>query len=315
MPLYREVRWVMKDHLFLAGNPGNEGFYEEFGRQLLTALPQQKDWHVSFYTVSHLNHSPLPVELVKRHLFTERFVLSDQVEHKLDWCRQYLPKVGKLYLVGHSIGAYISLRILRTLLDEGWDVEMCYALFPTVERMADTPNGRRLGRLADFFDRHDLLTKALCLWLNYVPLRLKRWLVSWHLHGQTPKCVVDSAADLFNVGVIRNIIHMANDELHKVCEFDPKLIEEKDRVLFYYGATDGWVPLDFADEMEKRVPGRVIRDKESCEHAFVVRDSAAMGRVIAQLVQNPPGDTHVDYMERKEKEVGADMPLLSQMSA
>uniref|UniRef100_A0A0M3IT40 DAGKc domain-containing protein n=1 Tax=Ascaris lumbricoides TaxID=6252 RepID=A0A0M3IT40_ASCLU len=56
--------------LMIPGNPGNEGFYEYFAREILTNLEneKQKTLHSSsnqyvFYTISHLNHVRLPDEL------------------------------------------------------------------------------------------------------------------------------------------------------------------------------------------------------------------------------------------------------------
>lgn len=54
--------------LFL-GNPGNEGFYADFGRRVVKSLLSREERmgdrkrHYLFYTVSHLNHVILPNEL------------------------------------------------------------------------------------------------------------------------------------------------------------------------------------------------------------------------------------------------------------
>lgn len=39
--------------------------------------------------------------------------LQGQVEHKLAFLRTHVPKEMKLVVIGHSIGCYISLEILR----------------------------------------------------------------------------------------------------------------------------------------------------------------------------------------------------------
>ncbi|VDM74270.1 unnamed protein product, partial [Strongylus vulgaris] len=38
-----------------------------------------------------------------------RFQLDEQVQHKLDFVREHLPKAQKVYLLGHSIGSYMML--------------------------------------------------------------------------------------------------------------------------------------------------------------------------------------------------------------
>lgn len=39
--------------------------------------------------------------------------LSGQVEHKMAFLRTHVPKETKLVLIGHSIGSYICLQILK----------------------------------------------------------------------------------------------------------------------------------------------------------------------------------------------------------
>lgn len=49
--------------------------------------------------------------------FTEQngiqYNLDDQVKHKINFCREVVDKneIGEVYLVGHSIGALICLRL------------------------------------------------------------------------------------------------------------------------------------------------------------------------------------------------------------
>ncbi|VDP51880.1 unnamed protein product [Heligmosomoides polygyrus] len=53
----------------IPGNPGNEGFYADFGRRVVKSLLSREERmgdrkrHYLFYTVSHLNHVILPNEL------------------------------------------------------------------------------------------------------------------------------------------------------------------------------------------------------------------------------------------------------------
>ncbi|KAK6055426.1 hypothetical protein COOONC_07067 [Cooperia oncophora] len=55
--------------LMIPGNPGNEGFYADFGQRVVKCLLSREERmgdrkrHYLFYTVSHLNHVVLPNEL------------------------------------------------------------------------------------------------------------------------------------------------------------------------------------------------------------------------------------------------------------
>ncbi|EMP26147.1 UPF0554 protein C2orf43 like protein [Chelonia mydas] len=41
------------------------------------------------------------------------FGLHGQIEHKLDFLRKNVPKDMKLVLIGHSIGCYITLEMMK----------------------------------------------------------------------------------------------------------------------------------------------------------------------------------------------------------
>lgn len=121
------------------------------------------------------------------------FGLSGQVEHKLAFIRTHVPRGTTLVLVGHSIGCYIILEMMKRSPDlKVWEyggqylpaslwfsisiflrfphlkavcpllqVMKSIMLFPTIERMAQTPQGR-------------LLTPVLCYfrYLAYLPVFL-----------------------------------------------------------------------------------------------------------------------------------------------
>uniref|UniRef100_A0A914CGJ7 Lipid droplet-associated hydrolase n=1 Tax=Acrobeloides nanus TaxID=290746 RepID=A0A914CGJ7_9BILA len=279
--------------LMIPGNPGNEGFYAKFGELLLEALDEKGTTNSRFITVSHINHVPIPSELKPASISQDRFLLEEQVQHKLEFCRKHLPHAKKIYLLGHSIGAYMMLRILQDLLEEKFNIEAAYALFPTVEYMADSPNGRRLGPILRFFDSKDWLIKLVSFWTDFVPLAFKKWLCSWNLsHPEVPECVLDSAAELGNSLVLRNIIHMSNDELNTVLEVEENLLSNPEKTFFYYGTSDGWVPLSYAERMKTNLPnGHVFLDESDCEHAFVIKDGEIMAQVMAKLIR---GSVHIN---------------------
>ena len=115
------------------GNPGNDRFYEAFGEHLLNAYADRTG-HLSvrFLSIAHANHVPLPSAASKsatahnsgrvrysnkilRILNFKRYNLDDQIRLKLEFCEQFLAEnvcgeKHRVYLIGHSIGAYISLR-------------------------------------------------------------------------------------------------------------------------------------------------------------------------------------------------------------
>uniref|UniRef100_A0A8R1DWE9 Lipid droplet-associated hydrolase n=1 Tax=Caenorhabditis japonica TaxID=281687 RepID=A0A8R1DWE9_CAEJA len=110
----------------IPGNPGNDGFYTDFGRRLIRNLIAREDRlghrrvQFLFYTISHLNHVLLPTELrcSESHKVNERFSLLEQVQHKLDFVKEYLPRGNRVYMFGHGAGAYMLLSILPYIKDD-----------------------------------------------------------------------------------------------------------------------------------------------------------------------------------------------------
>lgn len=59
------------------------------------------------------------------------FSLNDK---QVEFIRKYIPSDVKIYLVGHSIGAYMSLQLMK-FDDISERIHHCYLLFPTLEYM------------------------------------------------------------------------------------------------------------------------------------------------------------------------------------
>lgn len=53
---------------------------------------------------------------------------------QIHFIREQIPRDVKIHLVGHSIGSYISMELLKTP-DINDQIQHCYLLFPTIEYM------------------------------------------------------------------------------------------------------------------------------------------------------------------------------------
>lgn len=263
--------------LMIPGNPGNEGFYAHFGREVLQNLikkdeDEQKNLknQYLFYTVSSLNHVRMPDHLKDdgEHRNHDRISLEEQVNHKLSFVKEHLPRGKQLYILGHSIGSYMMLRIIPEVIKEGFHVEKAVGLFPTIVHMANSPNGKRLHGTLATLNHHDWLTKTICWWVDYLPNSIKKFLVGLNLrHPNTPPEIVDAAVELVHMDVFRNIVHMSNDELDIVLDLDERLLEKQDVVHFYYGLKDGWCPVQHGYSMRDRLgEEQVTLDEDNLTH-------------------------------------------------
>lgn len=92
--------------------------------------------------------------------------------------------------------------------------------------------------------------------------------------------------ELLNAPVVRNIIHMSNDELKNVIDHNPDLFKHQEKVLVYYGKNDGWVPNSCVVQQLDRLGEKyVLVDEDNCEHAFVIKDGEVMAKKIISVVE------------------------------
>ena len=97
--------------LFIAGNPGSAAYFKRQIELVHDAMRGQFD----VLAISHAGHghatghdAPLPL-----------FSLQDQIEHKISFIKQHIPPNQPLIVIGHSIGAYISIHCVEELEGQG----------------------------------------------------------------------------------------------------------------------------------------------------------------------------------------------------
>ena len=106
------------------------------------------------------------------------FTLSDQIEHKLAFLAYYIPTHCRVILVGHSIGAYIALEMLKRYHDKE-KVLKCVLLFPTIERVDSAPSGKFWKFICHYLHWPFLMGTAVA---SFLPSLLQRWAVGWWMY-------------------------------------------------------------------------------------------------------------------------------------
>ncbi|XP_017290324.1 lipid droplet-associated hydrolase [Kryptolebias marmoratus] len=264
--------------LIIPGNPGVVGFYKTF-MQTLHRSSGRPVW-----AVSHAGHCAPPdsMDMVDDAAAAERddvFGLNGQIEHKLAFLRKRVPRETGLVLVGHSIGCYIILEMMKR--DPELKVLKAVMLFPTIERMAQTPQGK-------------VMTPVLCQmrYLAYLPVfllsllpgRLRAFLIQLAFSGvpSLDRCVVPPCVELLSGDCGANSMYLGGQEMKKVVERDNLTIKKNlDKLIFYYGATDHWCPVSFFHDIKQDFPHGDFRLCErGFRHAFVLD----AGQEVASMV-------------------------------
>ncbi|XP_048355048.1 lipid droplet-associated hydrolase isoform X2 [Sphaerodactylus townsendi] len=271
--------------LVIPGNPGLAGYYRTFIQALYMGLNRQ----YPVWVVSHAGHCKVPhnLEIVEEADVPELdiFGLGGQIEHKLNFLRKNVPQDMKLVLIGHSIGCYIALEMMKQASE--LEVLRCVMLFPTIERMAQSPQGK-------------LMTPLLCQlrYILYMPIYLitllpdivKSSLVRFALRGLKyhDDSSIMASVDLVNMDCVVNVMYMASQEMRKVVERDSTTIREHlKKLTFYYGAADQWCPVQYYEEMKMEFPDGDIRlCEKGIRHAFVLEASEEVAAMITEWLQD-----------------------------
>lgn len=160
----------------------------------------------------------------------------------------------------------------------------CYLLFPTIERMIESPNGWTFtkiglplysvfGFLIVFLNR---LPKLLIVVLVYIYF----WFASiprWHL---------SNVLNYIRPTVCEKVVFLAEDEMARVRGLPKEIIKENLPLLkLYYGTTDGWVPVKYYNQLKEQFPNIDAElDTKKIDHSFVLRSSKQLGDIIGDMI-------------------------------
>ncbi|XP_041336906.1 lipid droplet-associated hydrolase isoform X1 [Pyrgilauda ruficollis] len=307
--------------MIIPGNPGLAGYYRTFIQALYCGLNQQ----YPVWVVSHAGHCKPPsgMEMIEDTDIKELedvFGLNGQVEHKLNFLKKNVSKDIKLVLIAHSIGCYITLEMMkraselqlsvftrsqnhqeetskiksshqpRTTIfipNSYSQVLRSVLLFPTIERMAQSPQGKLMTPLLCKL-RYALYMPVYLL--SFLPEGVKASLVRFALRGMKTcdESSITTSINLFSVDCIANILYMASQEMMKVVERDSTTIKQNlKKLIFYYGTGDSWCPQHYYDEIKMDFPDGDIRlCEKGLRHAFVLDASKEMAAMITDWLQD-----------------------------
>ncbi|XP_061158005.1 lipid droplet-associated hydrolase isoform X6 [Syngnathus typhle] len=192
------------------------------------------------------------------------FGLNGQIEHKLAFLRKHVPKKTKLILIVKAV-----------------------MLFPTIERMAQTPQGKSMTPMLCHLRYLAYLSIFL---LSLLPERLKGALVKVVLAGigSLDRSVVPPAVGLLSGDSAANAVYMAGQEMRQVLERDNVTIGKNlEKLIFYYGARDRWCPVQYCHEIKEDFPAGDFRLCETgFRHAFVLDAGREVAKMLAEWIQS-----------------------------
>ncbi|KAH9301525.1 hypothetical protein KI387_013108, partial [Taxus chinensis] len=207
--------------LFIPGNPGIISFYRDY----LEVLYELLDQKASVTAIGHVAHTSKDWEDGKL------FSLQEQISHKVDFIKeQLLPRKTPIILVGHSIGAYISLDIFKAFPEK---VSYMIGMYPFLTLNRDSKWQSLLTKLAKL--------PIICAGLSSLA----------GLMGLSPTW--------FHRGIIESLFghSWSSDAVHVACTYLLRLQENPDwtfirgkenQIAFLFGSNDHWGPLSLLEE-------------------------------------------------------------------
>lgn len=196
---------------------------------------------------------------------------------------EFVPKTAKITLIGHSVGAYIILKLLRIPSIKSRIVKS-YLLFPTIEYMAESTNGKLFMR----FIRHILFVILFLSWIfSLLPLFVQNSISSIYLKlAKMPSHYVGDITNFLQPFTVNNSASMALEEMFQIRERDNLVLKENvTKIKLYYAVSDGWCPISYCYDIKRDIANI---DAEICDkgfrHAFVLWDSIPMAHLIAEWI-------------------------------
>lgn len=228
-------------------------------------------------TLRHRNVPPLDGN-------EEEYSLNAQVLHKMNFINTYVPDGTKIHLIGHSIGAWMVLEMLKSPFLRKRVVQ-CYLLFPTIERLAVSPKGWLFNNIILPFSP---ILKVLVQCFNKLSVSKRSRLIQWYfwLKG-IPYYYVDTVLKFLTPPVIEKVLFLAKNEMKIVRELNHEVIKECFPLLqLYYGANDEWVPTKYFEDLKQKYPKiNAVMDTEKIDHSFVLNNSIEMADIVGQFIK------------------------------
>ncbi|EGG18834.1 hypothetical protein DFA_02573 [Cavenderia fasciculata] len=257
----------------VSGNPGIVGFYVEFIKQLYFKLDQKYD----IVGVSHIGHCGK---------LNEQFTCEDQIEHKrivLEYLvnTKYASQKNtvKFILIGHSVGSYISLKVLNRFKDQFTIIKQIN-LFPTFRNLYDG--------LSPFIKLavQNWMRAPVASFLHYVPNFVKDTILGQVLPTDDMRVAVQHKINYWSA---LNILYMAYHETLDITKVDDECKQvfdnRMDDLLFIYGRTDPYTPLNFFQELKASYPnGSIELAAEGVPHAFVLSHSTTVAERVSNWI-------------------------------
>ncbi|KAJ6185917.1 hypothetical protein N7519_007218 [Penicillium mononematosum] len=297
---------------FISGNPGLIGYYHPFLSLLSKYLDEEKEENLPSRPSFQIYGCSLGGFEIDEHKPSPSnngidLDLEDQicfVQGKLATLMG-TKATQKVILIGHSVGAYIAMEILRRHRESNpgsaFDIIGGAMLFPTVKDIAASPSGQKLTTLLSIIPRLAVVVSFFARLLTFLlPASLLRSVIRLVMNDPPVHALDTTCAFLKSRGGVRQALHMAADEMRTITSDKwsddvwgaASAREPIAKLFFYFGRNDHWVADQTRDDIVavrgqkggQAGPTMVVCE-EGLPHAFCLKHSDVMARKVAGMIR------------------------------
>ena len=223
--------------------------------------------------------------------------LSDQRDQRGEFILDYVPDDVKVSIIAYSISCHFVLDLLKieklttratavTSDSKPKKIDNIYFIFPAIERMKHTPYGKFLLPSLKYFT---WLGRILVLFSHAIPraILFKILKTGFTSEGKAPPDeFITGILDMTHPVMLKEVMNLLEEAFEDVNQLDIETIEKnKERIMFYYGATDGLCPKKYFYELKEKVPGvQAHLCQEGIHHTFMKHTSAKMAHLLKNMM-------------------------------
>ncbi|PUU83278.1 hypothetical protein B9Z19DRAFT_1061079 [Tuber borchii] len=271
--------------LFVPGNPGLIQYYVAYLSTLsaLTKLP------ILAVSLSGF----CPGQICARSTPPGYWGLRDQIRHRVEIIRWLAGEKGwdRVLLMGHSVGAYVFMEVIRELKGKGEKVEVVggVGLFPTIVDIGKSPNGRLMTSILSYVPPLPSIAARAARALTFLPAPVLDIILK-AVTFQPPPAASVTGTFLTTPGMVFQTLELAREEMEIITEdaWGEEIWKCNDTSLaFYFGRNDHWVAEETREKLlEARGTGvKMIVCEDGLPHGFCISHGEIMAEKAASWVK------------------------------
>lgn len=186
-------------------------------------------------------------------------------------------------MVGHSIGAWLSLELLNNHDSITKRVSSVNLLFPTLQKMAESKNGKFLNNV---LRKINFLIIMFFSIVALLPLWFRTYVIRLYLKfNSLPPHYTERILKYLNPKVGEKVLFLAYHEMDTVTTLNTAALDKvKHLTNVIYSDRDGWAPVEYMNDLKTFQPNLQMT-KVHINHAFVLKYSEQVAEMVSDFIK------------------------------